>query len=172
MTRLVLLPLVVAATTSLGQEAQSRRDHRGSLGVIASGGLVRTDFISGGGGSESGFRGGAELGGTLQLGTDDDEVLLALHGVFGGPAFDLSVRGGWRGYFGHDAWKTFVDLQLATHVTPRFLIGPRLGLGVQLDFLPIAGAFFTAGAEIGLGQGIRFGADVALGFQLRSYLFE
>lgn len=166
-----LLSLVVALGAS-AQQTQERRDHRGSLGVIAAGSGARTDFISGGVGSESGFRAGAELGATLQLGHDDDEALLSLHGLFGGPAIDLSIRAGWRGYFGHESWKTFVDLQVATHVTPRFLVGPRVGLGVQLDFLPIAGAFFVAGAEIGLGQGIRFGADLALGVQLRSYLFE
>jgi len=50
--------------------------------------------------------------------------------------------------------------------------GPRVGVGVQLDFLPVSGAYFAIAGQLGFGTGVRFGAEALFGFQLRSYLLE
>ena len=52
------------------------------------------------------------------------------------------------------------------------MFGPRVGLGIQLDFLPIAGTYFMIEGQIGFGDGLRYGAGMLLGVQLRSYLFD
>jgi hypothetical protein len=92
--------------------------------------------------------------------------------AFGGPALEWSLRAGYRGYFGEERWKTFVDLGAFFLVTPRFAAGPRLGVGVQYELAPVAGVFLAGGAEVGGGNGFHYGADIALGFELRTYLLE
>lgn len=91
---------------------------------------------------------------------------------------------GYRGYFAiaDSRWKTFFDLDLAQHVvlhfavqndgTQVYTIGPRISVGVQLDFLPIAGVNLMLEGELGFGDGLRFSGGLTLGFQLRSYLLE
>jgi hypothetical protein len=105
--------------------------------------------------------------------------------------FDL---GFWKWQL--EQWKTFFDLDLCAHFTPSWSQtyrdglasplsapttqtvgatvqgGPRVAIGVQLDFLPVAGAYLAAAGQLGFGTGVRFGAELLFGFQLRSYLLE
>ena len=121
-----------------------------------------------------GWRGGVELGGTLSVG-DGNDLLLSVRAEFGG-LFDLGIYAGYRGYFSVGQWKTFFDLDLAGHITPAIAphgtVGPRVGVGVQLDFLPIIGTYAVLGGQIGFGDGLRYGAELTIGFQFRSYLLE
>ncbi|HUK64405.1 MAG TPA: hypothetical protein VLV15_13755, partial [Dongiaceae bacterium] len=92
--------------------------------------------------------------------------------------FDLSF---WKS--GLDQWKTFFDLDVCAHVTPAWSVtntdglasplsapgklsagvtvtgGPRVAVGVQLDFLPVSGAYLAIAGQLGFGTGVRFGAE-------------
>lgn len=175
--------------------ADERYDHRGAVGLLVQ--LVgdnKTSTVLKGGG-DSGWRYGLDLGVSFAVGTDGNEVKGILRGLFGGiengcsrlhscAPVDLGLYLGYRGYFAiaDSRWKTFFDLDLAQHVVPHFaiqndgtqvyVIGPRIALGVQLDFLPIAGVNLMLEGELGFGDGLRFSGGLTLGFQLRSYLLE
>lgn len=105
--------------------------------------------------------------------------------------FDLSF---WKSQL--DQWKTFFDLDVGAHFTPAWSLdlrdglagplsapgtvsagftvqgGPRVAIGVQFDFLPVSGAYLAFAGQLGFGTGVRFGAELLFGFQLRSYLLE
>ncbi|MFT3837652.1 MAG: hypothetical protein QM723_11715 [Myxococcaceae bacterium] len=105
--------------------------------------------------------------------------------------FDLSF---WKSQL--DQWKTFFDLDIGAHFTPAWSIslrdglagplsapgtvssgvtvqgGPRVAIGVQFDFLPVSGAYLAIAGQLGFGTGVRFGAELLFGFQMRSYLLE
>ena len=171
--------LLVATAAAATEE---RYDHRGSLGILVAGTFERKDSATTSGGGDGGWRGGAEIGGTLAVGGDGNDLKLSIRALFGGP-FDLGIYAGYRGYFAIDRWKTFFELDLASHFTPRVVpgpsgegplatVGPRVGIGVQFDFLPIAGTYAVLGGQIGFGDGIRYGAELMIGFHFRSYLLE
>jgi hypothetical protein len=174
----LLATLVVFASVTAG--AEERYDHRGSLGLLVGGSIERKDSANNNSPQNSadelgGWRGSAELGGTIAVGSDGNDFKLVVRAQFGG-AFDLGIYSGYRGYFSIGQWKTFFDLDLAGHITPLFAphvtVGPRVGVGVQLDFLPIMGAYAVLGGQIGFGDGLRYGAELTIGFHFRSYLLE
>ena len=171
-TALVLLGTAVAA--------EERYDHRGSLGLLVGGSIERKDSANNNVPSDPGYKlgnwgGGVELGGTVAVGSEGNDLKLSVRALFGG-LFDFGIFAGYRGYFSVGQWKTFFDLDLAGHITPDVAphgtVGPRVGVGVQLDFLPVAGAYPVHGGQIGFGDGLRYGAELTIGFQFRSYLLE
>ncbi len=189
----------VAAT---GPAHYQRYDHRGALGLLLATTVERKDAGAAGQISDAGWRVGAEVGGTYPVSYSGNEFKLALRGLFGGPAVDTALYLGFRGYFdlsfwraNLEQWKTFFDLDLCGHLTPAYEIevtdglagtlstthvkapltataGPRVGVGVQFDFLPVAGAYLAIAGQLGFGTGVRFGAELLLGLQFRSYLLE
>ena len=184
-----LVVLVLASTA----RADERFDHRGSVGLLLGTTGEYKAATSLGGGGDEGFRLGTELGATYSIGSDGNEVKAAVRTLFGGieagcsarqtcAPVDIGIFFGYRGYFDLGHWKTFFDIDAAQHFVPRlspasansqlYTIGPRIGIGVQLDFLPVAGAFAILEAQIGFGDGLRYGAALMIGVQLRSYLLE
>ena len=190
--------LVLLATSALADE---RYDHKGAVGLLlgVSAEYKAAATLAGIGGDE-GARIGTELGVTFAVGSDGNELKAAVRALFGGikaGCNDLLLDGtnrggcapvdfglflGYRGYFDLGNWKTFFDIDAAQHVIPRlgpssartqlYTIGPRVAVGLQLDFLPVAGALFMLEGQIGFGDGLRYGAAAVLCFQLRSYLLE
>ena len=63
--------------------------------------------------------------------------------------------GGIRAYFGEDRFKTYLTAEVAVHIVPNVTAGPRLGFGIQYDFLPAVGVYLGGAAEVAAGQGIR-----------------
>ncbi len=160
--------------------AEERYDHRGSLGLLVAGSIERKDTANNTRPQNTpselgGWKGSLELGATLGVGSDGNDLKLSVRAMFGRP-FDLGIFAGYRGYFAIGQWKTFFDLDLAGHITPLVAphgtIGPRVAVGVQLDFLPIIGTYALLGGQVGFGDGLRYGAELTLGFQFRSYLFD
>lgn len=166
-----MLAATLAAAPALAEE---RYDHRGSIGLLVSvGGEYKTAINPTGAlPTDDGPRLDAEIGGTLAVGYDGDELKLLGRVGFFGPIPDVAVIFGFRNYFGKDQWKTFMDLDLAGHFTPHLTGGVRFGIGVQWDWLPIAGTYLTLAGQIGFGQALRFSGELLLGFQFRTYVLE
>ncbi len=155
-----------AAATAL---ADQLLDHRGAVGLIIGGGLEHKTATAAGVPSDTGFRGDVDLGVTYAIGYDGDEFA---RGTFGGPLADFSITGGYRGYFGLERWKTFLDLGGALHLWPQLVVGPRIAFGVQYELTSNVGAFLSLGTQLGFGRGMRFDGELIGGVQLRSYLLE
>ena len=169
--RFAALALLCAAGLS---RADVRYDHAGAIGLLV-GGLGEYKAAINPVGAlppDSGFRLGPELGATLAIGHDGNELKLVARGTFLGPTPDVSALFGYRNYFGRDQWKTFFDLDVAGHFTPHITVGARFGIGVQWDWLPIAGTYVTLAGQIGFGQALRFSGELALGFQFRTYVLD
>ena len=164
----LLLPLLLLPAVALADE---RFDHRGAVALLVGGGGsildVDTPVLA-----VHGNRGLVDLGGTWAIGYNGNELLGQVRVALGGTVLDWSVMAGYRGYFGYDRLKTFLDVQLVALVKPTFLIGPRLGGGVQFELTPNVGVFAGLGFQIGAGTGLLFSRELFGGIQLRSYLLE
>jgi hypothetical protein len=174
------VPTLIVTLLATAAVAEERYDHRGSLGVLLAGSIERKDSANNTQPSDpsfklGGWKGSLELGATMGVGSDGNDLKLSVRTMFGYP-FDLGIFAGYRGYFSVGQWKTFFDLDLAGHITPLIAphgtIGTRVAVGVQLDFLPIIGTYALLGGQIGFGDGLRYGAELTIGFQFRSYLLE
>lgn len=184
----ILLVLLAAAA-----HADERYDHKGAVGLLIgiSGEYKAAATLNGGG--DEGWRIGTELGVTFAVGSDGNAVKAAVRALFFGieagcslnsscAPVDLALFLGYRGYFDLGQWKTFFDIDAAQHIVPRlgpssartqlYTIGPRVAIGAQFDFLPVAGSFLLLEGQIGFGDGLRYGAALVFGVQLRSYLLE
>jgi len=160
-----------ALVTGSSANAQQRWDHRGSVGLFLVPGVAEAGRVGLVTGSDFRFRPATDVGLTLALGDDSDELR-----VYGRILFLKPIAGaaavGYRGYFGDDRWKTFFDLELMADVAPLFNFGPRLGMGIHYEVNPVIGLFAGAGAHFGAGSTFLFVADAQIGIQFRSYLLE
>lgn len=120
----------------------------------------------------TGWSGSLDLAATLGVGWEGAEFILRFQMMRFGSAPGERLGLGFRNYFGRDAWKTFLDLELIGAFRPVGGGGIRGGFGVIWDFHPLAGIWAEAGASVVLGQGRIFGAQLGAGIQLRSYLFQ
>lgn len=153
--------------------AGERFDHRGAVGLLIGSGLEHKSAGTVDAQPDHGFRLLGDLGLTLPIGVDGNELAFFGRGELGGPRIDLSLAGGYRGYFAADERvKTFLDLQLTAHMSPGFTVGPRIGFGGQYEISQVAGIYAALGAQLGFGTTLRFGVELVLGLQLRSYLLE
>ena len=109
---------------------------------------------------------------SFPLGISGNEWTLGTREAIGGGSVDVSIAGGIRAYFGDDRFKTYITAELALHVTPNVAAGPRLGIGVQYELLPILGIYLGGAVEVAAGQGIRLSGSVLAGLQFRTYVFE
>ncbi|MHB8873380.1 MAG: hypothetical protein ACYC8T_06805 [Myxococcaceae bacterium] len=167
--RLCPATLFAAALLAGTALADERYDHRGAVGLLL--GATGEFMSTANPGVVQGLRLGADLGGTWAVGYSGNELMLLGRAAFGGPRVEGSVTFGYRGYFGQDRVKTFVDLGAAVHF-PLVAVGPRVGFGVQYELSPIVGVYAGLAAQVGLGQALRFDGELCLGLQLRSYLLE
>ncbi|MFZ5468388.1 MAG: hypothetical protein ACOZIN_03030 [Myxococcota bacterium] len=171
-----MLPVCFAAAAlvvAVPVMAQERFDHRGALGVLLGGGLEHKSSGVIGAIPDSGVRGDVDLGLTFPVGHDGNELAFWARGTLGGPSLDLSLTGGYRGYFAEDERvKTFFDLDAALHAGSAFTIGPRMGFGAMYELSSVVGLYTGLGAQVGFGSTLRFDFELLLGVQLRTYLFE
>jgi len=167
--------VAVALLTSAAGWAEDRFDHQGALGLLVSGGAGdKATLRYSNRPADTGARYPIDVGASYPLGYSGNDLLLMGELALpphGGPA-DAAVWGGYRRYFGRERVKTYLDLMGAAHLTPDVTFGPRLGLGVQYEWTSIFGTYLGINGEIGVGQVLRFSAQIALGIQLRSYLLE
>lgn len=169
MTRLLVLSLSLLTAAA---SATERLDHHGAVGLLIGSGLDYRSQALPDNSTYVGFYLPVDFGGTYNVGDDSNELVLAIRGELFGPSFVGAIYGGYRSYFGQDAWKTFFDLHLRADVVPQFTVGPRMGFGAQFDPHALFGIYAGVGAHVGAGTGIRFGGELILGVQLRSFLLE
>src|SRR5690606_4308817 len=162
----------------LAQAQQSRLDHAGSAGLLVSAGpeysygivaecltCDRREPIS-----ELSLL--LELGASLAVGDEGDEVLLRFRWIRLSGAIGEMAMLGYRNYFGRDEFKTFLELDLQGTFRPQLAFGVSLARGVISEWSPVFGVSSEAGASFGLGRGYRVGFEALVGIQGRSYLFE
>jgi len=130
----------------------------------------------------------AGLGGGMLSSTDEavagsrgsGRALLELGGAVSTPVPGLAVAGaaalgfggvrgletgGWLGVrstFGRDAIATWVDLDAAFRIGPRFDLGPRFAFGARWEFLPALAAYGALSGQLGFVNGLR--GDLGLTF--------
>ncbi len=181
--------LLLAAVDAAGVRAaalepiQDHRDEWGlmlSLGTVYDTGINQKQTFS----YQPGFEPMLELGFSRAVTDTGDEVTVRLRltspvsasSVAGevlqqagdslnwlGPA----LIGGYRGYFGYDAFKTFYDADLFINSYPYWGVGPNVGLGAQYDFGRVAGVFLRLGFGVTFGETILASFDGSVGGQLR-----
>ncbi len=160
----------IVLTACAAAPAAERFDHRGAVGLLVGAGAEVGELVRGGQFDEY-WRGIADLGISVAPTADGNEYKLVIEAAK--PASpQWSVYAGYRGYFGEDRLKTFVDIDAAVDLRPNFTAGPRLALGIQYDFHPLVGLFGGVAARLGIGSPSRFAAGAFAGFQLRSYLLQ
>lgn len=163
MKHLVVAVALSATPSALAQEFT----HRGALGLtVAGGGEYLTS--AGTGVALNGFIAPLELGATWSL-TEATELRAAGRLSVPGPKYGSSFYAGIRNSRGERV-KTFFDLELAVHVTPFWTAGLRLGLGVQVELLPVLGTYVVAGLQGGGGAGLRLSFELLVGVQFRTYV--
>ena len=168
--RLALALVVCGSLCSSAALADERFDHRGAVGLLVGAGLEHYDVVGGVGGG--GLLLDADLGATYAVGYNGNELTLLLRGGFLGPHLDAMIAFGYRGYFGRERIKTFVDFGLSAHSMPLVTLGPRVGFGVQYELSEVVGFYFGTAAQLGFSSVIRFDAELLAGVQIRSYLLE
>lgn len=165
----LLVALALGGTSTAG--AESGASPRGSLGVLVEGGVdARASAEGGGGATDNGWFGGVGLGATWGVLDNLELKLLARWSpVAGAP---LAVGAGVRNGHQLGAWRTFFDLELAASLGRPATLGPRIGIGLQVELHPLVSTYALAATHFGLGTGARIIGELALGLQLKSYLFE
>jgi len=170
--------LAICGTSARAQERGAYLEHNGSLGgFVTLGGEYSALVVTGcvfcaNGKAVDGFDAILDVGGTLAVGQSGSELILRGRLVFLSHARGESLLFGYRKYFGRDDFKTFAGFDLMGTFEPVKTIGARASFGAIWDFSSIMGLWLDAGASFGVGAGRRFGAEINLGFQARTYLFE
>jgi hypothetical protein len=167
------LTLLFALGISSSALAVERWDHRGSLGLFFRGGFAGAARVSVAAGSDLQPKLPLDLGTSWGFSAEGNELhLYARLFLSQPPPHGGAIALGYRGYFGDDRVKTFVDLDGMVHVAPAFNVGPRLSFGAMYELAPIVGVSLGVGAYFGGGSTFLFVADAIVGLQFRSYLFD
>lgn len=161
---------VAALASAEAAPAAERFDHRGSVNAFVAPGAGAT--LSSSFGQDPGPRWALLAGGGAAFDADGNELLLVGRASWNRASWDLGAWAGYRGYFGDERVRTFLDLQLGGTVAPVLTFGPRLGGGVQYELAGVAGVFGGAGLALGFGGAVQLAVDVVIGLQLRSYWLE
>lgn len=180
---------VACVPAALAQGRELTREHDGSLGAFAAVGGEYTSLVIADCFACTGSTVDADgtvhrartidgpdmvldVGGSMAVGQAGGEFLLRGRLVFLSTARGFSLMVGYRKYWGKDDIKTFVAADVLATLEPLVTFGLRPGFGVMWDFSPIMGLYAEANGSFTLGWGRRFGAELTIGFQARSYLLE
>ncbi|MCP3137975.1 hypothetical protein [Pyxidicoccus xibeiensis] len=162
-----VLPVIMAALPAVASAAEyvdgPYRERR-ALSLLLGPGASYAELINRSDEDvESGGDVHLDLGGTRTVGYDGDEVFLMIRGSLRGP--DLSLVGGYRSYFGQDAWQSFFDLGAMIRPFSGPWVGPRIALGLRHTFSERFAVFGGLGLTLGFGSGLRADAEVFTGVQ-------
>jgi hypothetical protein len=157
-----LLILLLLTAPSLAR-AQYYEEHR-AVSLLAGPSASYTNAIQGVR-AASGPGVHLELGGSLTVGDDQDEVFLLLRGGSGPAGGEGAVLGGFRSVFGHEDWQTFVDLGAAVRLFSGTWAGPRVGFGLRHALSDQLSLYGGLGLSLGFGSGLRLDTEAFTGLQ-------
>jgi hypothetical protein len=156
-----LLSLLLAAPTLARAQYY---EERSAVSLLAGPGLGYTTGISGGK-AETGPGVFLDLGGSLTVGYDQDEIFLLARGGLGAAGEGGVLIGGFRSFFGREAWQTFFDLGAAVRLFSGTWAGPRLGFGLRHTLSDQLSFYGGLGLSLGFGSGMRVDAEAFTGLQ-------
>ncbi len=160
MRKLLLILLLAAPTLARAQYYEERS----AVSLLAGPGLGYTTGISGGK-AETGPGVFLDLGGSLTVGYDQDEIFLLARGGLGEAGEGGVLLGGFRSFFGREAWQTFFDLGAAVRLFSGTWVGPRLGFGLRHTLSDQLSFYGGLGLSLGFGSGMRMDAEAFTGLQ-------
>ncbi|WP_240359376.1 hypothetical protein [Pyxidicoccus trucidator] len=165
---LVLISVLGAALPARARAAEPvdtpYYEDRRALSLIIGPGGSYTDYIDADDDdAESGGDAHLDLAGTRTVGYDGDELFVLIRGSLRGP--DLSLVGGYRNFFGMDAWQSFFDLSVMIRPFSGPWVGPRVAFGARHTFSERLAVFGGLGLTLGFGSGLRADAEVFTGVQ-------
>ncbi|KFE70683.1 hypothetical protein DB31_5725 [Hyalangium minutum] len=143
--------------------AQSYEEHR-AVSLLAGPGLGYTTTLSG----DRAVTGPGvlfDVGGSLTVGYDQDEVFLLARAGLGEAGKGGVLLGGFRSIFGREEWQTFFDVGAAVRLFSGTWAGPRLGFGVRRTLSDQLSFYGGLGLSLGFGSGMRVDAEAFTGLQ-------
>jgi hypothetical protein len=161
--RPLLLSLLLAAPVIA--QAQDY-EHPRALSLLVGPGLGYTNAISGS--REMALTGPGlllDVGGSLTVGDDQDEVFLVARGGLGEAGRGGVLFGGFRSVFGRDEWQSFFDLGATVRLFSGTWAGPRLGFGLRRTLSDRLSLYGGLGLSLGFGSGMRVDTEASIGLQ-------
>jgi hypothetical protein len=158
--RLLLILLLAAPTLARAQYYEQRR----AVSLLAGPGLGYTNSLRGRV-AKTGPGVFLDVGGSLTVGYDQDELFLMARGGFGKAGEGGVLLGGFRSFFGREEWQTFFDLGAALRLFSGTWVGPRLGFGLRHTLSDHLSFYGGLGLSLGFGSGMRADTEAFTGLQ-------
>lgn len=157
----LLLILLLAAPTVA--RAQYYEEHR-AVSLLAGPGLGYTNTLSGDR-ARTGPGVLLDVGGSLTVGYEQDEVFLLVRAGLGEAGKGGVLLGGFRSVFGREEWQTFFDVGATVRLFSGTWVGPRLGFGLRRTLSDHLSLYGGLGLALGFGSGMRADAEAFTGLQ-------
>ncbi|WP_224370019.1 hypothetical protein [Hyalangium versicolor] len=157
------LLLIVLLTVPTLARAQYYEQHR-ALSLLAGPGAGYTNAIQGDR-AKTGPGVFLDLGGSLTVGDDRDELFLLIRGGLGEAGRGAVLISGFRSFFGHDEWQSFFDLSAAVRLFSGTWVGPRIGFGLRRTLSDRLSLYGGLGLSLGFGSGMRVDTEASFGLQ-------
>jgi hypothetical protein len=157
---LLLILLLAAPTVARAQYYEERR----AVSLLAGPGFGYTNEL-GGERARTGPGVFLDVGGSLTVGYDQDEVFLLARAGLGEAGKGGVLLGGFRSFFGREEWQTFFDVGAAVRLFSGTWVGPRLGFGLRRTLSDHLSLYGGLGLSLGFGSGLRVDAEACTGLQ-------
>jgi hypothetical protein len=99
------------------------------------------------------------------VGYDQDEIFLLARGGLGEAGKGGVLLGGFRSFFGREAWQTFFEVGASVRLFSGTWLGPRLGFGLRHTLSDQLSFYGGLGLSLGFGSGMRVDAEAFTGLQ-------
>ncbi|MDY7227945.1 hypothetical protein [Hyalangium rubrum] len=106
-----------------------------------------------------------DLGGSLTVGHDRDEVFLIARGGVTTKGGEGVLLGGFRSVYGEEELQTFFDLGATVRLFSGTWVGPRIGFGLRHALSDRLSLYGGLGLSLGFGSGLRMDAEGFTGLQ-------
>ncbi len=137
--------------------------HR-AIGLLVGPGLTYTEAIRGDA-IGSGLTGHLDVGATVTVGYDRNELVFLARPAVGDPGFSLGLLATHRSFFGDEGLQTFFDAGIAGRLFSGAWVGPRLGFGLRHALSENVFVLGGLGLSVGFGSGLRLDAEGFTGVQ-------